>query len=247
MRILILDIETAPTQAFVWGVWDQNVAMNQIIKPGYILSFAAKWLDEKAIYYRDLVTYGQDVMLGEIHDMLSEADIVISYNGKKFDIPTLNREFLLLGMNPPANYKQIDLLPIVRRQFKFPHNKLDYVAQALGLGGKLKHAGFDMWIGCMKGDVASWDMMKEYNREDVQITERLYNRIRPWINNHPNVGLHEDKEHVCPICGGIHVQKRGFTYTSAGKYQRYQCNDCGGWSRDKKTVAVKGLLAGVNV
>lgn len=247
MKILILDIETAPTSAYVWGVWDQNVAMNQIIKPGYVLSYAAKWLGSDVVDKAALKYHTQLQMLKAVHYLLSEADVVISYNGKKFDIPTLNREFLMVGMNPPANYKQIDLLPIVRRQFKFPHNKLDYVAQALGLGGKLKHAGFDMWVGCMNGDAASWDQMIEYNCEDVMITERLYYRIRPWINNHPNVGLHEDKLDVCPTCGGVHLQKRGFSYTAAGKYQRFQCNDCHAWSRGRKTVAVKGALVGIPV
>lgn len=246
MKILILDIETAPTSAYVWGMWEQNVAMNQIIKPGYILSYAAKWLGENEIVCQSLRNSTKENMLEGVHELLSEADVVIHFHGKKFDIPTLNREFILLGLKPPATYKQIDLLPIIRQQFKFPHNKLDYVAQALGCGGKLKHAGFEMWIGCMNGDEASWDRMEEYNVEDVAITERVYYKILPWIRNHPSVGLHNDVAHVCPNCGGVHLQRRGFAFTAAGKYQRFQCNDCGSWSRDKKNVAAKEIQANAN-
>jgi hypothetical protein len=243
MRILTIDIETAPTAAYVWGMWDQNVAMNQIIKPGYILSYAAKWLDEDLAIFDAIWKGPKKRFLDNLHKLLSEADAIITYNGKKFDVPTVNREFILAGLLPPSNYKHIDLLPIVRKHFKFPHNKLDYVAQALGVGAKLKHAGFEMWLGVMAGNKESQNQMKDYNIEDVFITEGVYYKVRPWINNHPNVGLHDDKPHVCPTCGGAHLQRRGFAFTAAGKYQRFQCNACGSWSRNKKTEAVKEINA----
>lgn len=243
MKLLILDIETAPTAAYVWGMWEQNVAMNQIIKPGYVLSYAAKWLGSDEVVCQSLHNSTKEDMLQGVHNFLSEADAVIHYNGKRFDIPTLNREFILMGLKPPATYKQIDLLPVIRQQFKFPHNKLDYVARALGCGGKLKHAGFDMWIGCMENDSDSWEQLQEYNVEDVIITEKVYYKVLPWIKNHPNVGVHNDEADACPNCGGKHLEKRGFSFTSAGKYQRFQCKDCGTWSRAKKTMAVKGILA----
>lgn len=242
MKILFLDIETAPTTAYVWGMWEQNVGMNQIVKPGYVLSYAAHWLNSDEVLYNSIQRIDKRTFLQSIHELLTEADVVVHYNGKKFDIPTINREFVLEGMLPPANYKQIDLLTVVRKHFKFPHNKLDYVSRALGCGGKLKHAGFEMWVGCMNGDQDAWQQMQEYNIEDVVILERLYRKLLPWINNHPNHGLYADVADVCPNCGGVHLQRRGYSYTAAGKYQRYQCNDCGSWSRSKKTVAVKGIL-----
>jgi len=243
LKILFLDIEAAPTAAFVWGMWEQNINPQSIIKPGYILSYAASWLGEDDVMYNSINRTGKKEFLQSVHELLSEADVVVHYNGKKFDIPTLNREFLLVGLNPPATYKQVDLLQVVRKNFKFPHNKLDYVCQALGLGGKKKHAGFEMWEGCMRGDEASWATMQEYNIEDVIILERLYKRLLPWINNHPNHGLYNDVADVCPNCGGNHLERRGFSHTGAGKYQRYQCKTCGTWSRSKKTVAVKGIVA----
>ena len=243
MKILTLDIETAPTTAYVWGMWEQNVAMNQIVKPGYILSFAAKWVGEEEIIFSSLRKDGKKRMLVKAASLLNEADVIITYNGKKFDIKTLNREFVLENILPPARYKHIDLLQVVKQNFKFPHNKLDYVAQALGLGGKLKHAGFEMWIGCMADKQESWDMLEAYNVEDVAITERVYAALRPWILNHPNVALYDELQHVCPVCGGIHLQRRGFAYTGVGKYQRYQCNTCGSWSRNKINEAIKGIMA----
>jgi DNA polymerase elongation subunit (family B) len=244
LKILHLDLETAPTQAFVWGMWEQNINASHIIKPGYILSFAAKWNGSDEVLFNSVKRAGKETFLKALHALMSEADVIVTYNGKKFDIPTANREFILLGLKPPATYKQIDLLPVVRKQFKFPHNKLDYVCQALGIGSKKKTAGFDMWIGCMNGDEEAWQMMQEYNVEDVIITERLYNVLLPWINNHPNYGLYNNVADVCPNCGGNHLERRGFSYTGAGKYQRYVCKDCGTWSKAKNAVKNESTMRG---
>ena len=46
MRILLVDIETSPTSAAVWGLYGVNISINQIIKPGRTLCAAMKWLGE---------------------------------------------------------------------------------------------------------------------------------------------------------------------------------------------------------
>jgi DNA polymerase elongation subunit (family B) len=243
MKILILDIETAPTLAHVWGLWGENIPIQRIVKPGYVLCFTAKWAGDKDVTFQSR-QYGMTrEMLMTIHDMLDQADVVVHYNGKRFDIPTLNREFLLYGMAPPSPYKQIDLLTVVRNQFKFQSNKLDYVIQQLGLGKKQEHPGYEMWVGCMNGDKKAWEQMAKYNIQDVYITEKLYYFLLPWIKNHPNVGVYKGIGEVCPNCGGIHLQKRGFTYTGACKYQRYQCQGCKTWSRSKHAEKQPKVLA----
>lgn len=239
----MLDIETAPNVAYVWGLFKENIPLARLIDSGYVLSYAAKFLGDKDIVFDSLHKSGKKKFLRNAHALLEEADVVIHYNGKRFDIPTMNKEFVLEGMLPPATYKQIDLLQVARRQFRFPSNKLDYVAKALGVGEKVKHAGFDLWIRCMNNEEAAWKEMEEYNVHDVVILEKVYMKLLPWIPNHPNYGLYDNVADVCPNCGGVHLERRGFAYTNAGQYQRFQCKTCGTWSRSKQTVAVKGLLA----
>lgn len=243
MKLLLLDIETAPNVVHVWGLWKQNVAINQIIDAGYVMCWSAKWFGSEEIFFDSVHRSGTKKMLKGIHALLEEADAVIHYNGARFDIPTLNKEFILHGMFPPATYKQIDLLKTARAQFKFPSNKLDYVAQVLKVGKKTKHAGHDLWIRCLNGDEEAWQEMEAYNINDVTILEGVYLKLLPWIKNHPNHGVHNDKEHVCPNCGGAHLQRRGFSFTAMGKFQRFQCGGCGTWSRSKKSNAVKDVLA----
>ena len=44
MNILLIDIETAPNKVYTWGLWNQNVSLNQIDEVGYTLCWAATWV-----------------------------------------------------------------------------------------------------------------------------------------------------------------------------------------------------------
>lgn len=227
MKILLLDIETAPSVTFTWGLFNQNIGINQIDKPGYTMCFAAKWGDSKTLHFHGLNTEKSEEMVRAAWTLLDEADAVVHYNGSKFDIPTLNREFILHDLPPPSPYKEIDLLRTVRQKFRFTSNKLDFVSQQLGLGSKTKHMGMDLWTACMAGDEKAWRLMKRYNRQDVLLLEKLYHRLLPWIKNHPNWGLYLDADRpTCRNCGSQNVIKRGIERTATQVYQRYACKDC---------------------
>lgn len=233
MKLLLLDIETAPNIVYCWGLYDQNIAINQIIASGYTLCYAAKWYGKSGVYFDSVRQSKPAKMLKGVHALLNEADAVIHYNGTTFDIPTLNKEFLLHYLPPPAPYKQIDLYRTVKSQFRFPSKKLDYISQELGYKGKVHHKGQAMWTGCMNGDDKAWRVMERYNRGDVTELEKVYTRVMPWIRNHPNHGLYDEPGlPVCPSCGSAKLQRRGFARTTVAKYARMQCSGCGAWSRD---------------
>lgn len=240
MKILHIDIETAPNKVYTWGLWNQNIAINQIVEPGYTLCWAAKWHGKKEIMFNSIYESSEKEMLEEVHDLLGKADAVTHYNGRKFDIPTLNKEFILNDMPVPDPYHQIDLLHVAKKQFKFPSNKLDYISQALGLGSKTKHMGMDLWKECMAGNDKAWKIMKKYNKQDVILLEKLYDRLLPWIKTHPNHALYSDSNRpVCPNCGSEHVVKKGVETTLTMSYQRYRCGDCGTPLRGRTNILNK--------
>lgn len=236
MKILTIDIENRPNLAYVWGLWDQNVGLAQLVESAQTISFAAKWHGTKKVEFYSVHHHGKEEMLAQAHRLLSEADVVVGYNSKGFDMKHLNREFVLAGMTPPAPYAQVDLMLVVKKQFKFVSNKLDYVAQALGLGAKTTHTGFQLWVDCMAGNEKAWALMKKYNKQDVVITEKLYDELLPWITPHPSYGVFNGENNVCPNCGGSELSPRGFSYTAASKFQRLLCIDCGKWSRSSNRV-----------
>ena len=245
LKILLLDIETAPNVVYTWGLYNQNIAINQIDRPGYTLCWSAKWLGDDTVHFSS-IRKGKDAMLNRIHRMLGEADVVVTYNGKKFDIPTLNREFILNGLPPPAPYKHIDLYQVVKSTFRFVSNKLDWICRQLEIGSQMEHKGHELWVGCMSGDKDDWKVMEAYNRQDVKLLEDAYLVIRPWIYSHPSYAA-VSGDVRCPKCGGYHLQRRGHTITAVHKYPRYQCQDCGGWARGNKTLLPRVPERVVNV
>lgn len=235
-NILCIDIETAPNLGFVWGKWQQDVYEYQ--SEWYVMCYSAKWLRGKQFTkgLPDYKGYSKDrendkLLVKDLWELLNEADIVIAHNGDQFDIRKMNTRFLQWGMPPPKPYKTIDTKKVARRYFGFNSNKLDDLGASLGLGRKLKHTGFDLWRRCLNADLKAWKVMKAYNKQDVLLLERLYLKMRPWIQNHPNLGMYGDGT-KCPKCGGKNLQRRGyFTYKNTTKYQIIWCKSCGGWSR----------------
>jgi len=237
MRIVHLDIETSPNTVYTWGLFKQNVGINQIVDPGRTICWAAKWHGKNKIHFDSEHESTHRAMVKGIWSLMNEADAVCHYNGARFDVPTLNKEFLKYSLQPPAPYKQIDLLKVVRKQFKHTSNKLDYISQQLGIGEKVKHMGHDLWRGCMDGDESAWRLMKKYNIHDVRLLETLYTRLLPWITTHPNYALYTDTDRpVCTNCGGEKVHRRGIERTKTQQYRRFQCIECRTWMRSRMNI-----------
>lgn len=223
-KTLILDIETAPIAAHVWGIWQQNVALDFLRADWYILSFAAKWLGKRAVEYVDQSTErnieNDTRLLKVLWKLLDEADLVVAHNGRKFDLRKINSRFLKAGMKPPSPYKIVDTLEIAKKHFAFTSNKLEFLTGTLCTTKKLKHKkfpGVELWVEVLKGNPVAWAEMKRYNVRDVTSLEELYLKLRPWNTTQPNAGVFigGDKP-VCSKCGSTHVNRRGVSVTRSG-------------------------------
>lgn len=236
VKTLILDLETQPTKGYVWQMFDNNLGLNQIVEPGKVISWAAKWYGDDDVYYSSINMTSHKNMVHEIWKMLNDADEVVGWNSNSFDLKLLNAAFAVYGFGPPSPYKKVDLMRTVKSQMKFLSNKLDFVSGQFGVGHKLEHEGFDLWVKIMNKDQDAWKRFEEYNIQDVLLTERMYEKLRGWITNGVNRSTHSNS-FVCPICGGTHLQKRGTAPTTTMLYQRYQCMSCGAWPRER--IAIK--------
>lgn len=248
-KVLILDLETAPILGYVWQLFDQNVALNQIHSDWYILSWSAKWLGspETETMYEDQrnspnIEDDSEILKG-LWKLVDEADIILTQNGKKFDEKKMNARFILNGFKPTSSFRHIDTLQLAKARFGFTSNKLEYMTSKLCTKyKKLDHAkfsGFKLWSECLKGNIEAWDEMKEYNRVDVLSLEELYIKLRPWDKITPNFNVYHDHEENFCSCGSVDFKKNGFAYTNTGKFQRFTCNKCGAETKSKENLLSK--------
>lgn len=242
-RVLIYDIETSPIEGVTWGLYEQNVVW--VDRDWHILTVSWKWLGDKQVHVLglpDFKLYDKDPrddkkLVEKLWDLFNEADVVIAHNGDQFDQKKSQARMLIHGFDPPSPYLQIDTKKAAKRYFAFTSNKLDDLGEYLGVGRKYETGGKYLWKSCIEGDLKAWARMKKYNRQDVLLLERIYLKLRPWIQNHPAMNILTDRPLACPKCGGGPLHKRGTRKTTkTTTVQRLQCQNCGGWSQERKSV-----------
>jgi DNA polymerase elongation subunit (family B) len=231
-RVLTIDIEVSPNLVWEYNTRNINyISPKQVVEPQRILCFAAKWHDSKrALFYSEFHN-GTEDMLDALWHLLDEADVVVSYNGRGFDMKHIRWSLVKAGYTPPSPAKDVDLFSTVRSQFAMPHKKLDTVCKDLGLGGKVEIGGFDLWIPVLAGDEKAWKLCRKYNIQDVLLTEALLDRLGPWVKGFPHMGLWNGEDRCCWRCGDTDLKQFGWHLTAITRYARLQCQDCGAWNR----------------
>lgn len=240
-KILILDIETAPLLVRCYGLWNQNISTGFIQKDWYILSFAAKWANEKKVYYIDTRDNHEDdsKVCKFAWDLISEADIIVGHNSDRFDLKKLNTRFEKHKLPPMPKKKSIDTLKIAKKYFAFTSNKLDFIAKFLGVEGKRKSKKYtqqEMWNGCCDGVLDCFKENKKYNIQDIKVTENVFDALKRWDES---LNFQAYTQMAQCICGSKEFYKDGFNYTKQGAFQRYRCKDCDKTFIDKQNLIDK--------
>lgn len=245
LRMLFWDIETAPLLAHVWSAKTRFVGAHQFVHDSFMLCWAAKWADGSKVY-DDVLTSeearAQDDrrVVVTLANLLREADVVVAHNGDRFDIPMLNNRLLTLGEEPLGPVKTIDTLTLAKKSFRLASNKLDYLAQHLGVGKKIK-TDFDLWLDCYHGKAKALKEMLRYNRVDVRVLQNVYHTLEPYVKGLPRLVDGDGIGFVCPSCGSLELERDGHYRTNASTFDRWRCLDCGRYSRERKADPTKKL------
>lgn len=242
--MLFFDLETAPATAFLWQADTQYIPMEMLITNTFLLNWGAKWADGKNVL-TDLITPEEvaardDRRICEsIADLIRRADAVVAHNGDRFDVPVLNSRLLYHQSEPLGPVRCIDTLKLAKQSFRLTYNKLDYLADYLGVGRKLK-TDMDLWKQCMAGDLQALKRMQRYNRQDVLLLEAVYQKMIPYVKRLPRlVDALREGERVCPFCGSEALIGRGYQVYAATTFGNLQCKSCGRYSRYRTAERLK--------
>lgn len=232
-RILLWDIETAYTIAKTWSLFKPMISPSQITQDWFIFCGAWKFLGENKIYVssctkKELLAQDDKKVVKKLCEAINKADIVIGHNGDKFDLKKLKARVIKHGLPALSHVKTIDTLKVAKKEFNFTSNALNYIGQFLGVGKKIATEP-GLWDRVMDGDIKALKKMVDYNKQDVNLLEKVYLKMRPHISNHPPLSMITgNQEHdSCPACDSNNSIKYGFVFKMVNKYQRYKCNSCG--------------------
>lgn len=237
MNVLFYDLETAPLLAHAWQARTDYIPHDFFLHDSFLLTWSAKWRGDRQVYSDRLV--GEEAqkqddarIIESLAELVREADYLVAHNIDRFDLPMLNNRLLGLRLEPIGPTQTIDTKTWASRNFRLASNKLDYLADFLGHGKKLK-TDFDLWRRSYMGDDKALERMVRYNRRDVRLLEKVFEDLLPYVNRVPRLVAGVKGEMSCVYCGAgrAHLIKRGFRHTAAGSYQLYQCKKCQRYSK----------------
>lgn len=253
LNILYFDLESSLMGTLTFGLWNQNISGNRITKHSHLLSNSWAFNDELPQGVRltpEDVAEGNDLLVVvDTIRAIEKADLIISFNGKKFDVPLLKTRALLHGLPPIKFPPHLDLMQEAKRNFRFPSNSMQNISLYLGEHGKLATSGRNLWERCYNH--SNYDdcnealaQMLEYGLRDIDATRDLHKRLQGWFKSPVNVGLitkeingvntKDNHTLLCPHCASKDIDKIGSkAYTGVSSFDIYRCgnNVCRGLSR----------------
>lgn len=246
-KVLLLDVETAPVKAWVWRMFKENIGLNQIETDWHLLSYSAKWLGKNDIYYRDQRNQtdieNDCALLDDLWCLLDDADIVITQNGKKFDIPKIRARMVIMGYQPFSPVRHIDTWQIAKKTFGFTSNKLAYMSEVLcpetAKSDHKKFPGFELWKECLAGNPEAWEEMELYNKQDIISLEGVYHALSPWADALPVFSTYSDENKFTCNCGSDNIIEVGTFCTDVSRFTKYRCECCGKHYRGRKNLLSK--------
>lgn len=229
-NIVFFDIETTPVEYYKWQ-YDRNPYINAagIKNDWYIISACWKTHGKAAVNSVAIDKPGDDYnVVKTLREALETADVIVGHCVDRFDLRNLNTRLVYHGLKPLPIIPTVDTKKVASRFFGFTSNKLDYLAKFLGVGEKIE-TEYGLWISVINGSKAALSKMVKYNKHDVVINEKVYDKMLPFMRNHPHVGAMKgkDRHYSCPTCGSEEIKLNGIRYTAAGvKKQEIQCKKC---------------------
>lgn len=230
IKRLFFDIETSYVLGWFWRAsWKTSISTDQILKDSAIICICYKWEGEKQVHSLEWKKGDDSKLIKDFIKVILEADEVVGHNSDKFDLKRFRTRCLMNGVKSLPQFKSIDTLKIVRSNFSFDSNRLDYLGQKMGYGGKIK-TDINLWHDIIQRNCkTAMAKMVKYCKRDVDLLEKVYHDVVGYSKPKTNVAVQcGNDKWDCPHCGSIATIVCKHRISAAGfKTVGMQCKDCG--------------------
>lgn len=237
-RTLYWDIETSLQTATIFQLANNDyIHPDALLTERYVICAAWKWEDEDKVHsvsvLDDPKRYNKDPhddkhVIEVLHSVLSKADIIVHHNGDSFDKRYVDTRILFHGLPALPPLASVDTCKIAKSKFYFNSNKLDYIGKFLKVGQKIQTSP-GLWLRVLNGEAKAVKEMITYNKQDVILLEKVFNKLKPYMPNYVSRELFGGIG--CPRCSSTKIQSRGVHRAITKIYRRWQCQKCSGWFR----------------
>lgn len=232
MKVLFWDLEVAPLLAWMWSLSQDRVDPGHVVQEAFLLGWGAQWRGSSVVHSavltpEEALAQDDSRVVGEIADLVREADMVVAHNGQRYDLRVLSARVLALGLEPLGPVQMLDTYLLAKRDFRLASLSLGHLAKVLGAPAK-QSLPFSEWAKAYRGDYVALRKIRQYVRQDVRTLAAVFEAMLPHYRSLPRLR----DGNGCPYCGSMDLKKRGVRRTAAATWQRYQCGSCGRYSRD---------------
>ena len=224
-RILVYDLESTSLNA----------------DDGDLLVFAYKWLDEKKAHVPSVldtclpcdgckrIHIDDRALVRQAHAIMSQADVMLTFNGKNFDIKYMQSKFMRYGLPALPEISHVDLYQTARTKMRLTRKSLANISHYLQLTNEKTKLDWDIWRRAAKGYTKEIRYIRDHGAADIYVTQELYEKhMRQYVRQHPRVSGYGP----CRRCGADTLERRGVAVTILkGQQHRYQCRTCAGWEQ----------------
>ncbi len=235
-RIILFDLE------FMHLNWGADL--------GLIYCMGWKVLGEKQTHLESVWDTKQKTPLDDkelcikLREILEGADMLVTYNGIKCDVPFLQTRLLhhRLAPLPPIAHKYVYFTS--RFKLKLSRNRLYDVQTFLGFKNKKTPVNLYKWLEALVGNKAAQAEILHHCKQDVKVLEDAYLTLRPLMGAHPRLHGYGD----CNKCGGTLLKNKIFYTSDRNNKICLKCKSCGGYetriltAKERKELNAEGKL-----
>lgn len=242
IKTLLLDMELSYAIYYAFpSKREQYLSAKNIIHNQFCICAAWKWHHQASKHVvkitddkkRFKANFRDDYIVAvKLHELMTEADVIVAHNGDAFDIKHANNLFIKHGLGPIPEKKSIDTLKAARKYFNFVGNDLDSLSKKCGGIGKIDKPD---WRALTEGNEKEINKAARYCLNDVEELERVFIWLRPYIRKLPALATKGGIKY-CLSCGSKRIHRKGIHFNGTQFYLRIRCEECGHEMKGKADI-----------